>query len=155
MRGRGTKLVITLLMHVAPPPADEFAESVQPQSALVVLALEDDELRAEIAEALTDDGHEVVTLKTGAELMQYLYNSISHQPQPDLVICGAALGGIDGAQVCKISRSQNELLPFIVLARPGEAGAYDELELGDDAVVFRSMDVGALRAAVARITGAP
>jgi len=122
----------------------------------VVVAEGDPDRRDRVAERLMSDGYDVVALETGAQLLQYLYNSLVHETRPDLVICDAHLEGIDGSQICKISRAQNTLLPFIVLARPGEPGAFDSLELYEDACVLAS-DVGLdeLRAAVVRLAGGP
>jgi DNA-binding response OmpR family regulator len=142
-------------MHATPLQPDPLGESTRPGTPLVIIAIDDDEMRDALADQLDAEDYQVVAIKTGSELMQYLYNSVSHQPQPDVVVCSAALEGIDGSQVCKISRAQNNVLPFIVLARSGEAGAFDALELGDDARVFTTpVDVDELKAEIARLTGA-
>ena len=68
----------------------------------------------------------------------------------------AELDGIDGSQVCKISRAQDNLLPFIVVAREGEAAGFDALELLDDAVVVnRPVNLTELHAAVLQLAGEP
>lgn len=136
-------------MHAAPPYDDPFHESRQPSAPLVVIAVSGDQRRAQLQELLWGSGFDVVLLETGAQLLQYLYNSVAHEARPDLVICDAELDGIDGAQVCKISRAQDTLLPFIVLARPGTPGDFDSLELSDDACVLPAdVEPRALKAAV-------
>jgi CheY-like chemotaxis protein len=127
-----------------------------PGSILVVLAAADPDRREAIARMLRGEGYELVALETGAQLLQYLYNSLAQQTRPDLVICDAELEGIDGAQVCIISRAQDELLPFIVVARDGVAGDFDSLELADDAcVVCADVDLDELKANVVRLAGDP
>ncbi|MBL8954503.1 MAG: response regulator [Myxococcaceae bacterium] len=139
-------------MHAAPMVEDAFHETRQPASPLVVLALNDGARCAALEQALTADGYEVVTMRDGAALLQYLYNSVTHEARPDLVVCDAELDGVDGAQVCLISRSQDALLPFIVIARNGPAGAFDSLELFDEACVLSAdVDLEELKAAVRRL----
>jgi len=139
-------------MHVAPAIDDSFHESRQPGSARVVLALNEVSRLERIGELLVGRGYEVVALRDGASLLQYLYNSVVHESRPDLVICDAELEGVDGAQICMISRAQNSLLPFIVIARPGGPGAFDSMELSDDAVVLPAdVDLDDLKAAVSRL----
>ena len=143
-------------MHAAPQSADAYELQTQPASPLVVLAQSDPERRAVTQMLLLDAGYDVVVLDTGSQLLQYLYNSVAHEARPDLVVCDAELEGIDGAQVCKISRSQDTLLPFIVLARPGPAGAFDSMELNDDACVFEpDVEPETLMAEVLRLAGHP
>lgn len=122
----------------------------------VVVAEGDDLLRARLVQYLADIGYDVIAMRTGAQLLQYLYNEGLHEQRPDLVICAAELEGVEGAQVCMISRAQDNLLPFIVLAREGEAAAFDALELVDDAfVVRRPVDLDALHDAVVELAGEP
>jgi two-component system response regulator MtrA len=143
-------------MNAAEPLSNQPLQPLQHEAPLVVIAEGDDALRALLAESLLDDGYEVIALKTGAQLLQYLYNEGVHDARPDLVICAAELEGIDGAQVCKISRAQDDLLPFIVLAREGSAGPFDALELVDDAfVVNRPVNLSELRDAVVQLAGEP
>ncbi len=140
-------------MHSAPTYEDAFHESKQPHDGLVVVALNGAERLERVSGMLAAEGYEVVALRDGAELLQYLYNSVVHEQRPDLVVCDAELEGVDGAQVCLISRSQGTLLPFVVIARPGGPGAFDSLELADDAVVVSSdVDLDELKAAVSRLT---
>jgi len=144
------------LMHAAPAYSDELDHRSHEQNALVVVAEGDAQRRDRIADMLVHEGYEVLALETGAQLLQYLYNSVVHESRPNLVICDAELEGIEGAQVCKISRAQDTLLPFIVLSRPGTAGDFDSLELSDDACVLPSdVELPELRAAVFRLAGAP
>ena len=143
-------------MHAEPLYTDSFEETAQPLTTLVVVADADARRRDALAQRLLDDGYDVVALETGPQLLQYLYNSVVHQLRPDLVICAAELEGIDGVQVCKISRAQDNLLPFIVLTRPGHAGAFDALELADDASVLSpDVDFEVLREEVSRLAGDP
>src|SRR3954471_15831402 len=124
--------------------AEPSSPSIWPSTSRatrVVVAENDEVLRTRIARTLAGEGYDVVVLRTGSQLLQYLYNEGMRDGRPDLVICGAELEGIDGAQVCLISHAQDNLLPFIVLAREGEAAQFDALELMDDAcVVNRPVD---------------
>jgi DNA-binding response OmpR family regulator len=122
----------------------------------VIIADNDEVLRTGIARMLVAQGYDVVVLRTGAQLLQYLYNEGMREGRPDLVICGAELEGIDGAQICLIARSQDALLPFIVVARDGEAAEFDALELMDDACVLkRPVDLDELSEVVLQLAGEP
>ena len=143
-------------MHAAPQYDDPFHESRQPVAPLVMVAVNGEARRTQLQELLWGAGFDVVLLDTGPQLLQYLYNSVAHEARPDLVICDAELEGIDGAQVCKISRAQDTLLPFIVLARPGTPGDFDSLELSDDACVLPAdVEPRELKAAVLQLVGVP
>ena len=139
-------------MHAAPVVDDAFHEATQPFSPLVVLALNGGARREALRDALAAEGCEVVALADGAALLQYLYNSVVHEVRPDVVVCDAELDGVDGAQVCLISRAQDTLLPFVVIARAGTAGAFDSLELFDEACVLSAdVDLEEMKAAVSRL----
>jgi DNA-binding response OmpR family regulator len=140
-------------MQAEPLQSSPFYES---NATRVVIAENDEVLRTGIARTLAAKGYDVIVLRTGAQLLQYLYNEGMREGRPDLVICGAELEGIDGAQVCLIAHSQDSLLPFIVLARDGEAAEFDALELMDDAcVVKRPVDLDELTDVVVELAGEP
>ncbi len=143
-------------MHAVPEYADPFHERAeqQPVAPLVVVAMNEPGRRDRVIEALEDAGFDVVVLDTGAQLLQYIYNSVAHEARPDAVVCDAELDGIDGAQVCSISRAQDTLLPFVVFARPGTPGDFDFMELNDDAcVVPADVEPATLMDEVRRLTG--
>jgi DNA-binding response OmpR family regulator len=143
-------------MHTALAYNDSFHETVQPVAPLIVVADRDQHLRNELVRRLSDEGYDVIPLETGSQLLQYLYNEGVHEMRPDLVICGAELEGISGSQVCKVSRAQDQMLQFIVLAREGEAANFDALELIDDACVLqRPLNFSELHEAVTQLAGAP
>jgi CheY-like chemotaxis protein len=133
--------------------------SADPRSSAgstVVLAAADAQRRDAVGRMLRVLGYQLVALETGAQLLQYLYNSLAGTGRPDLVICDAELDGIDGAQVCIISRAQDELLPFIVVARPGVAGDFDSMELADEACVLNAdVDLDELKLKVLQLAGDP
>ncbi|MBK7864622.1 MAG: hypothetical protein IPJ65_39670 [Archangiaceae bacterium] len=135
---------------------EEPAENVERAPLTVVVAAADADRRQTICRMLGASGYEAVPLATGSELLHYLYNALPSRTRPDLVICDAELEGIDGAQVCLISRSQDALLPFIVLARPGIAGDFDSMELADEArVVPAEVDLDELKGSVIELAGDP
>jgi DNA-binding response OmpR family regulator len=135
--------------------ASNYLPDVEP-SSFVLIAMAEGLRRRAVANMLSKAGYEVLVLGTGSELLHHLYNSLGSGKTPDLVLCDAELEGIDGAQICKISRAQNSLLPFIVIARPGFAGAFDSLELGEDACVVTSdVDLEDLKFWVETLAGDP
>lgn len=150
------RLALSRVMNAAPHWAEDLDAHRQPDATLIIVAEGDVSRREAVSDMLLREGYDVMSFDSGAELLQYLYNSISHQLGPALVICDAELAGIDGAQVCKISRAQNTLVPFIVLARPGTPGAFDSMELVDDACVLNAdVDLAELKASVVRLAGDP
>src|SRR5687767_10242618 len=152
---RGTTLAVFSFVQAVPSYSDDAAREPE-RATLVVLAMRDGLRRRAIANLVAKRGYQVLVLGSGSELLQYLYNSVGEPQPPGLVVCDAELDGIDGAQVCKISRAQNSLLPFIVIARPGFPGAFDSLELGDDACVVTSdVDLEDLKFWVETLAGDP
>lgn len=143
-------------MHAAPALTDEFHDRQQLATKRVLIAETDGPRRESFAAMFEEDGYEVITLSTGEELFQYLYSERALTERPDVVICDAELKGIDGAQVCLITRAHDGDLPFIVLAREGVPGAFDALELQDEAVVLPSdVKFETLREAVGELAGEP
>ena len=92
----------------------------------VLIVEEDDALREDLARALRDDGHRVVTLEDGLELCDYLELSLTSKgrvPAPQLIISDVDLAGFAGKHICKMLSRAEDAVPFILLAYNEAEGA--------------------------------
>ncbi|MGD8717899.1 MAG: response regulator [Candidatus Zixiibacteriota bacterium] len=71
-------------------------------------------------------------IRTGAEAVAYVagaspYDDRDHHPLPELVILDLRMPGVDGYEVLKVIRSQEDLLevPVVILTGVGEAASVD------------------------------
>lgn len=114
----------------------------------VVLAEEDEELRASLASALASYGYRVVTVEDGLELLDYLrLVRLGRLKTPDVIVSDVDLRGCTGIEACRRAGRQFLAVPFILLAAPTE---WDQTQVaGIDDAVEKPVDAQELRDAVA------
>ena len=112
-----------------------------PRSVLVV----DDEqtLRETLAEALEQDGLDVVTAADGREALDRFRAS-----EPDLVLLDLMLPHVSGIEVCRILRSESSVPIVMLTAKDSEIDKVVGLEIGADDYVTKPFS---LRELMARI----
>ncbi len=110
-----------------------------------ILIIEDDPDIAKLVEMhVQEAGFEAISANTGEQGLEMFAQS-----QPDLVVLDIMLPGIDGLEVCKRIRKQNELIPVLMLtAKSTELDRVLGLELGADDYLTKPFSVVEL---VARI----
>ena len=115
-----------------------------------ILVVEDDPDIADlIARYLTNAGHRVDRLSSGADVMTRL-----RKEAVDLVVLDLMLPGLDGLRVCEVMRAAPETaaIPVIMLtARGEEADRVSGLELGADDYVTKPFSPKELTARVAAL----
>lgn len=96
---------------------------------VVVLVVEDDEqLRAMLALNLARHGYEVEQAADGEEGLR-----IAREVRPDLVVLDLMLPKLDGRQVCRLIRAQDEEVPVLILtALDREVDVVNGLDAGAD-----------------------
>jgi len=93
-----------------------------------ILVLDDDtDILEEISEALEDEGFDVLTANTGAELW-----AAADKQQIDLFILDLMLKGENGLNIAKELRSKSDVGIVIVSGKAGETDRVLGLELGAD-----------------------
>ncbi len=113
----------------------------------VLLVEDDDDLRALVANRLTEDGYRVETATTGPDALERVQEDV-----PDLVLLDVMLPGLDGIEVCRRLRGDHPLLYIIMLtARAEELDRVVGLEVGADDYVTKPFSLQEL---VARVRSA-
>lgn len=100
---------------------------------LVLLAEEDLMLREQLARALRGRGYQVIAVRDGLGLCDYLEYARFSQgraPNPDLIVADAELAGYDGALICEQLSHEQARIPFILLGpvTGARGGAIEVLE---------------------------
>jgi CheY-like chemotaxis protein len=118
----------------------------------VLLAEDDDDLRALVATLLRKDGHKVIEARDGRDLMAYLawaYLSASEGAEEPLVVTDLRLPVTDSLKVIQAIRAQGRRPPFILMTAFGDQQTHAEARrLGALAVLDKPFDVDQLRNAV-------
>ncbi|HAH32328.1 MAG TPA: diguanylate cyclase response regulator [Elusimicrobia bacterium] len=102
-----------------------------------------------ISAVLKKYDYSVVTLYSGAEVVDFLQNK-----KPDLILLDLRMPGLDGYALCKRVRENPDTrdIPIIILSGVSEVDAkVSTIELGADDFITKPFDVRELRARVNRI----
>lgn len=130
----------------------------------VLVADDDDDLRALIAATLRSDGHDVVEARDGAELLERLDVAInSEDDKPDLLITDVRMPMLSGLGVLTALRRAHVSMPVLVITVYADASIRAVAErLGAVGLLLKPIDMDELRAAVvdaqaafARRSGSP
>ncbi|MBL8953985.1 MAG: response regulator [Myxococcaceae bacterium] len=103
----------------------------QPAPKRVLLACDDDELRAALSFALERDRHHVVELEDGSELLDYLDGSRVCEtptlPRPDAIIASLTMTGLGGLELLEALRRIDDRTPFIGLAEGHDERSFERV----------------------------
>jgi DNA-binding response OmpR family regulator len=123
----------------------------------ILLADDDLEMRAMLADVLSRDGYEVIEARHGAELQELLTaqrDKTSANPRADLILSDLRMPTMTGLDVLAWLREHDSVTPFILItAFGGEDLAAQSLTEGVAAVFDKPFDIDALRAKVAMLLG--
>ncbi len=110
-----------------------------------ILIIEDDpDIAQLISMHVTEAGYEAIHVDSGEQGLQEFRAS-----EPDLVVLDLMLPGINGLEVCKQVRKQNELIPVLMLtAKSTELDRVLGLELGADDYLTKPFSVVELMARI-------
>jgi CheY-like chemotaxis protein len=118
----------------------------------VLLAEDDDELRAFLAEALRSDGYEVVESRDGRELCEEISMVASRQPRPlspDIIVSDVRMPHVSGLEALAALRAMDPSTAVVLITGFGDQALYDEAyRLGAVAVFAKPFDVDDLRTAL-------
>ncbi len=114
----------------------------------VLVAEDDANIRAGIVEVLEREGYQTVEAATGDEALE-LYA----EENPDFICLDIMMPGIDGYEVCKRIRRDNESVPMIFIsAKSEEIDRVLGLELGADDFIIKPFGVRELIARIRAVT---
>ena len=110
-----------------------------------ILVVDDDEnIRQDYMEELSDEGHQVSVAASGHELLR-----IIDLFKPDVVILDIKLGNYDGLELLKEIRNEYYNLP-VILCSAFETYKYDLRSIGADCYVVKSFDLSELKTMINR-----
>lgn len=104
---------------------DEETEDVAPANRMrcVLVAEDDDELRALILGALQARGYAAVGVRDGRELLDQLTSGVlapAALPYPDALVTDMRMPGFSGLEVLSVLRSSGSRLPVIAITAFGD-----------------------------------
>ena len=117
----------------------------------MLLAEDDGEMRALIAEALTRDGYEVVEVADGEQLLDRIESAVraNRRHYFAVVISDIRMPRLSGMDVLAVLRCAYWRTPVILITAFGDAETHSEaLELGAAATFDKPFDLDELRRAV-------
>lgn len=129
------------------PPA-----RLAPRVSNILVAEDDDDLRALVVSALRQDGHQLIAVRDGVELLEYIASTLIFDESaayPDLIITDIRMPGFSGMSVLAGLRDQQWTTPIVVMtAYSDEKMRSDAERLGASAFFSKPFDLDDLRTAV-------
>jgi CheY-like chemotaxis protein len=123
----------------------------------VLVAEDDDDLRALLIDCLEKEGYRAIELEDGFELGDYLELSnrkVSKRLQPDVVITDVQMPGRTGLDVLREARQQGLTSPCIVISGFADESLREEDKKLEPAFVLaKPFDLDEVVALVARVAG--
>ena len=118
-------------------PPSEIPEFQQSSQQLCVLLVEDESIiRETVAISLTDEGYDVITAEDGRQALNLIRSATMRDDGTfsiDLIILDLMLPDVNGLDICRSLRQQNNLTPILILsARGSEMDVVVGLEVGAD-----------------------
>ena len=118
-------------------PPSEIPEFQQSSQQLCVLLVEDESIiRETVAIALADEGYEVITADNGRQALNLIRSATMRDDGTfsiDLIILDLMLPDVNGLDICRSLRQQNNFTPILILsARGSEMDVVVGLEVGAD-----------------------
>jgi DNA-binding response OmpR family regulator len=121
------------------------------RGATVLLADDDDDIRALVAAALRREGYRVIEACDGAQILDHIGGALlfDDPTRPDIIVSDVRMPGFAGTGILAGLRSSDWDTPFVLMtAYGGEAFEREATLLGADAVFKKPFDVDALLAVV-------
>jgi len=110
-----------------------------------ILVVDDDEnIRQDYMEELSDDGRQVSAVASGLQLLK-----IIDRFEPDVVVLDIKLGNYDGLELLKEIRNEYYDLP-VILCSAYQTYKYDQRSVAADYYVVKSFDLSELKAMIKR-----
>jgi CheY-like chemotaxis protein len=111
----------------------------------VLLAEDDDEMRALLAQVLEKEGYDVIEASDGSELIDFVGLAVSVpdiESAPDVIISDHRMPGWSGLEVLAGVRSLGSAVPFILITAFGNARLRDQaMRMGATAVIDKPVEV--------------
>jgi CheY-like chemotaxis protein len=136
--------------HIAVSPSMNIELRIveEERSLRILLAEDNPELRRLLAFILRREGHEVVAVADGAELLEALAATLVEVGRPcfDLVICEHGIHGIPGLSVLAGLRARDRATAFILIT--GDTDVQTQARRLGAVTLAGPLTVGAIRGAI-------
>jgi len=137
------------LPNTGPAPADRPAVREAGAPLRILIADADVEMRRLIALVLRGDGHEIVQVTDGSELLEAIASLVIDGARPfDLIMSAQAIPGLPGVSVLAGLRSRGRRTPFVLMT--GNPVVQAQATRLGAVVLDRPFDAEAIRRAVRR-----
>jgi CheY-like chemotaxis protein len=121
----------------------------------ILLAEDDVEMRRLLAQSLRVDGHEIIEVEDGTELLQYTRAMLTDPPdriQVDMIVSDVVMPGLNGLEVLAALRRMGFKKPFILVTAFGDDELHQKARgLGAAACFDKPFDLDDLRMAVSNL----
>ncbi|XXF77657.1 response regulator [Myxococcaceae bacterium GXIMD 01537] len=118
----------------------------------ILVAEDDDAMRALLAQALSRAGHHVVALEDGFELGDYLELTRARGgplPPPDVIVSDVRMPGRDGLEVLRRVSAAGLMCPVVLLSAFADEDTHAQARaLGARALLDKPVDLDVVRAVV-------
>lgn len=136
-------------------PATPKSPHPHPEPAYrLLLAEDDDEIRWSLVDLFTGRGFDVLSVPSGAELLDYIASSMlleHNRPVPDVIVSDIRMPGFNGLSILEGLRDAGWPIPFILVTAFGDAETRERALLAGATAYFdKPLDLAKLEAAVMR-----
>ncbi|MFO0611885.1 MAG: response regulator [Polyangiaceae bacterium] len=119
--------------------------------ARILLADDDEDLRWLIADRLRADGHTVIEVSSGAELMDFIRKVVADHP--DVIVSDVLMPGFDGIEVLGALRMAEWSVPVVLMTALRDRDVRDAANrLGALALFEKPFDLHELRTVLLDVT---
>lgn len=117
----------------------------------VLVAEDDREMNAVLVEALSADGHDVVSVDSGTDALAVLFDK-ARDRTPEVAVMDVRMPGLSGLQVLTAVRRGGMRVRVIIITAFGDEAVHQEaMALGAAGVLDKPFDVDDLRSVVMRL----
>jgi DNA-binding response OmpR family regulator len=140
-------------MHVPKKATEQHPRGAIPR---ILLAEDDDEMRAELAGALRSDGHEVIEAADGGRMLVRIGRVYQGESEPfDLLVSDIRMPICSGLQILEQLRMANWRMPAIVMTAFGDQQTRRRAERLGAVIFTKPFDIDDLRTAVLNLIASP
>jgi len=134
-----------MMDHATADPSRSAPEAASPTHLL--LAEDDDEMRAMLADVLRADGYLVTEVSDGEEMVSKMLELVDAERHPlDVIVSDIRMPGHSGLEVLTLVRSLGLQTPVILVTAFGDLKTHRQAEsLGVNAVLDKPFDLDDLR----------
>lgn len=115
----------------------------------VLIADDDDDMRALVATVMRHDGFEVLEARDGAEMVELLEAMDRPSRRPDFIVTDVLMPGLSGLSILNVLRRAPWNVPILVITALGPQTFHDYArKLGATSTLRKPFDAEALRIAI-------